>query len=87
MKKLSGLVAYLGFGILVYALSYGSQLDWSDAWIYLFMAFWPYILIWWFVKWVVIIVVSGLIIYGLWTVWEEYRINKRVERVKRQFDK
>lgn len=39
-------VIYIAFGLLVYLLAYG-QPDWSDAWVYVIVGLWPFVLIWW----------------------------------------
>lgn len=50
--NLTEAVIYIAFGLLVYLLAYG-QPDWSDAWVYVIVGLWPFVLAWWFLPYII----------------------------------
>lgn len=68
---------YFILGLLSYLLiGEYSVFVWSDPWIYIYMVFWPFIWIWVFVVWVLIIgVVIGIIFFAC-TWWEGRNLRK-----------
>ena len=83
MYFMLGLISYLLIGDY-------SVFLWSDPWVYVYMAFWPFIWIWFFVVWVVIIVVVFGILFLAWTWWDERHLRnirkaareRRLARIK-----
>lgn len=46
IQELVDVAVYLAIGLLVYLLAYG-PVDWSDAWVYVIVILWPFVLFWW----------------------------------------
>lgn len=64
IASLSGTIVYLGIGLLVYVLLYTPIVfTWSDPWLYIIIALWPFALIW---NFFVIIFWLALIIILIW---------------------
>ena len=65
---LATLMVWLAAGLGVYLLAYGEP-QWHGAFIYVFLVFWVFFVLWWIIKWVIIIglfaVVVGLILGGI----------------------
>jgi hypothetical protein len=53
-EGLASLVVWLAAGVGVYLLAYGEP-DWHAAFTYVFLVFWVFFVIWWIIKWLVII--------------------------------
>ncbi len=53
-QGLATLVVWLAAGLGVYLLAYGEP-DWHGAFIYVFLVFWVFFVLWWIIKWVIII--------------------------------
>jgi hypothetical protein len=53
-EGLGSLVVWIACGLAVYLLAYGEP-DWHAAFTYVFLVFWVFFVLWWIVKWVVII--------------------------------
>ena len=51
---LATLVVWLAAGLGVYLLAYGEP-DWHAAFTYVFLVFWVFFVLWWIIKWVIII--------------------------------
>jgi len=50
IKGLGGAIVYLGIGLLVYMLIYAPDVfTWSDPWLYIIAAIWPFMLAWEFI--------------------------------------
>lgn len=77
-----GLISYLLIGDY-------SVFVWSDPWVYIYMAFWPVIWIWFFLLWVAAIIIVGGIIFLVCTWWNERHLRKihksatEIRRVKK----
>ena len=74
-----GLISYLLIGDY-------SVFLWSDPWVYIYMAFWPFIWIWFFIVWAVIITVVIGILFFLWAYWDDrhLRRNTKAHRAVKQ---
>jgi len=71
VKFISGAV-YLGIGILVYLiLGAWSVFTWSDPWLYVYMALWPFIIMWNLFIWLMAIILIGLVIYGIFRLFDK----------------
>ncbi len=78
--QINGLIAsamYFMLGLISYLMigDY-SVLLWSDPWVYVYMAFWPIIWIWFAFLWILAIVVVIAIIFFGWTYWDDRHIRK-----------
>jgi len=61
------LAFYAAAGLAFHLIAYG-EVDWSDALVYVAMAFWPLLLAWEFIKILAIVgvvVLAGLVVYGV----------------------
>lgn len=65
--------SYLAFGILIYMwLGTYAVFSWVDPWLYMYMAFWPFILIWNVFIWAVLIVIV-IIVIAIFASWWDSR--------------
>ena len=71
-NDIGGLVIYLAIGLLVYLLAYG-QPDWSDAWVYVITALWPFLLLWWVLPYAIGLIVLMLIVVSCLAAWDYYK--------------
>lgn len=67
-----GTVIYLALGLLVYLLGYG-PVDWSDGWVYVIVALWPFVVIWWCLFYILAIGAAFLLIGLSVTAWGHFR--------------
>ncbi len=67
IKGLGGAIVYLGIGFLVYMLIYAPDVFiWSDPWVYIISALWPFALAWEFfviILWLILIAFAIGIVY------------------------
>jgi len=74
--QIKGLIAtamYFALGLISYLLiGEFTIFTWADPWVYIYMAFWPFIWFWVFLIWALIIAGVCLLIYLL-NDWWEYR--------------
>ena len=63
MYFILGLLTYLWIGDYT-----TGQFVWTDPWLFVYMAFWPFILVWFFFLWAVII--GGIAFIAIWS-WEK----------------
>lgn len=66
--KFISAIIYLGIGFLVYMLIYAPDVFvWSDPWIYIIAALWPFALAWEFlviIFWIILVIVAiGLVCF------------------------
>jgi hypothetical protein len=52
VRDIGELVIYLAIGLLVRLLAYG-PVDWADAWVYVTVALWPAVLLWWSIPYLI----------------------------------
>lgn len=67
LLSLIGLAFYAATGLAFHLIVYG-EVDWSEAFVYVVMAFWPLLLAWEFLKIaaiVAVVVLAGLAVYAL----------------------
>ena len=60
-EGLATLVVWLAAGLGVYLLAYGEP-HWHGAFIYVFLVFWVFFVLWWIIKWVMIIGLFALVV-------------------------
>ena len=60
-EGVASLVVWLAAGLGVYLLAYGEP-DWHAAFTYVFLVFWVFFVMWWIIKWLVII---GLVMFAI----------------------
>nr|BDD44192.1 hypothetical protein 22 [Balneolaceae bacterium] len=67
-----GIILYFAAGMLVYLLAYG-QPDWSDAWVYVIAALWPFVLLWWLLPYAIGLTVLILLAVACMAAWDHYK--------------
>lgn len=69
---IGGTVVYLAVGLLVYLLGYG-PVDWSDGWVYVIAALWPFVVIWWSLFYIIAMGAVFLLIMAVAATWYHFR--------------
>lgn len=78
---LTGLFAYLGIGILYHLITGDGPFAWTDPWLYVTMAIWPFFLLGWVILAIIVIIILFVI---AWYFMEERPRAKRLEEAGKQ---
>lgn len=91
ISGLAGTAVYLGLGLLVYLwLGVYMEFSWTDPWVYVYMALWPFVLFFKALFWVIIIVVAIMVIFFAFKMYEDHKCAKarrNIRTIKKYVDK
>ena len=79
---LTGLFVYLAIGILYHLITGDGPFAWSDPWLYVTMAMWPFFLLGWII--LAVIVVAIVFVTWWWFAEERPRAKLREEQRKQR---